>query len=125
MYWRVVKCYDTHSQSTKEQVLKSLDSLAQVLARQDKLGEAEEMGRWMVQERQNCIGEDHLDTLIGLHTLADILFRRGKFEEAITLYERAYVETQKRLGSEHPDTIEFLRDLEITRHKMNGNTAGL
>jgi hypothetical protein len=78
LYRTIIEHYSMYSRDAREEALKSADNLAQVLATQGQLAEAEDMGRWLVSERERLLGDDHLDTLIGIHTLAGMLFTQKK-----------------------------------------------
>jgi tetratricopeptide (TPR) repeat protein len=110
LYRKILEKYDTYDDRAREEALKSADNLAQVLCKQGDLKGAEETGRCMISRREDLLGMDHIDTLVGVHTLAEVMAARGRHEEAITLFQQAYCGTAKRVGRQHPDAVEFLED---------------
>jgi hypothetical protein len=121
LYQCVLDVYSDLDEKAREAALNSADNYAQVLCKQSHLGGAEEMGRWMVGQRELLLGTDHLDTLVGVHTLAGIMAAQEKPQEAVTLFERAYHGTEKIAGPDHSDTVEFLEDFNHAKRKVESD----
>ncbi|KAJ7786980.1 hypothetical protein B0H13DRAFT_1486324, partial [Mycena leptocephala] len=68
--------------------------------------EAENLRMEMLDKRQQCLGDNHLDTLLAMHDLA-IYGTSKKLHEFTKAEELEVVVLKKRkqlLGDDHPDT---------------------
>ena len=78
-----------------QNTLTSVDNLAEVkaqgalLGREKMLGEAAEMGRRALSERERVLGKEHPDTLMRVSSLAMVLGYQGNHEEAEAMNRRA------------------------------------
>ena len=63
--------------------LVSINTLANMLMDQGKLGEAEPLFRRALESRERTLGRDHYDTLASASNLAALLKAKGKMEEAV------------------------------------------
>ena len=98
--------------------LRSMESLAIILARQNRFGEAEPLLLAMLEGRRRVLGDSHPETLSAVLNLAILFKNQGRNSEAEPLY-LSVLDTQKRvLGDDHPGTIGTLYNLacfEATR----------
>jgi hypothetical protein len=58
--------------------------------------------QYVLALRQQCLGEEHLDTAESLQGLADLYREWGKYEEAASLYRHSLQIREKVLGWESP-----------------------
>ena len=62
--------------------LTSIDSMAALLLRQGKLGEAEPLCLEALEARRRTLGAEHPDTLTSINNMAELLQCQGKLSEA-------------------------------------------
>ncbi len=65
-----------------------MNNLAEVLSRQGKHKEAEEMHRQALALRETVLGKEHPSTLTSMNNLAGVLSRQGKYKEAEEMYRQ-------------------------------------
>jgi len=85
--------------------------LAQVLARQGRLGEAEQLYRGLLADQSRVLGEQHEDTLATRHDLAEAIGLQGRYTAADELYRGLLSDQDRVLGEQHEDTL-------ATRHQL-------
>ncbi len=68
--------------------LGSINNLAEVLSRQGKYDEAEEMHRQALALKETVLGKEHPSTLTSVNNLAEVLSRQGKYDEAEEMYRQ-------------------------------------
>ncbi|KAG8525595.1 uncharacterized protein KY384_009239 [Bacidia gigantensis] len=94
--------------------LKTLDSMqemADLLMKESKHIEAEQMARTTLELRKKVSGEMHSDTLNCMLLLGIILNRRGKYLDTEHLYRHGLALSEAALGKEHICTLRYLRSL--------------
>ena len=69
---------------------------------QKKYTQSESLHQYALELRQQCLGEEHLDTAESLQGLADLYRDWGKYEEAASLYRHSLTIREKMLGWESP-----------------------
>jgi tetratricopeptide (TPR) repeat protein len=79
--------------------LHSAAFLSQVLIKQTKYKEAEELSRRALEGREKVLGKDHPDTLDSVYGLAYLLPHLCGYDEALTLYQKALLGCTEALGS--------------------------
>ena len=67
--------------------------------------QAIEHGDRVLSDREQMLGDDHLDTLASRNNLAAAYRAAGRTGEAIPLYERTLAGYRRVLGDDHPDTL--------------------
>lgn len=100
-------------------ILRSMNSLAQVLSNQAKYDETEKIHReaLAVQERVMC--KEPPGTLGSIFGLVHSLALRSNFIEADALYGRAITGCRKALGHNHPISIQCQRDYRSMLERMH------
>lgn len=73
--------------------------------------EAEQMQRQALDAGEKVLGNEHPDTLIGVHNLALMLQGQSRYEEAEPVFQRALYGQEKVLGKEHPITLHSIGGL--------------
>ncbi|KAK8009195.1 kinesin light chain [Apiospora marii] len=91
--------------------LGSMNNLANVLDRQGKYVEAEEMHRQTLALRETVLGREHPDTLDSVNALAIVLGNQGKYEEVAQQQGQAPVGHEDTLAEEHPRTLGSMDSL--------------
>ena len=81
-----------------------MNNLAEVLSRQAKYEEAEEMHRQVLTLMETVLGKEHPDTLTSVYCLAHLLHQNKRYKDAEVFYRRAYAGYRKTLGEQHPTT---------------------
>jgi tetratricopeptide (TPR) repeat protein len=84
--------------------LTTWQTLANILAPEGKLDEAEAAARTSMQGFEREAGEDHVQTLAAMNSLAYILEERHRVDDAEALYRRI-IAIQQRAGSRHPSAF--------------------
>lgn len=94
--------------------------LADVLALERKLQEAEEFYRAILTRTELTLGQESLDTAEAAHELAHFLMRfGGDYQESLSLFERCLGIMQSRLGENHPDLGTVFNNMG-SLHMQNG-----
>ncbi|MCZ6689309.1 MAG: serine/threonine-protein kinase [Planctomycetota bacterium] len=93
------------------QSLRSMNSLARVLADRGKYSEAEPLYRRALDTQSRVLRKDHPDTLASKNNLAALLLTQGRHSEAEGHF-RYVLESQRRLlGEGHRDTLYSMNNL--------------
>ncbi|KAJ6527576.1 hypothetical protein DFH09DRAFT_162964 [Mycena vulgaris] len=80
----------------------------------ERLKDAEELDRAVLEHRRSVMGKDHLDTLHAMGVLAAVYSEQGKYQEAEEL-EVVVLEKQRTiLGEDHPKTLWAMGNLAST-----------
>jgi tetratricopeptide (TPR) repeat protein len=87
------------------QTLALRDRLAQACEAVGRIGDAMELMKFGVAEREQLLGRDHPDTLTARVSLARAFLSAGLPQDAIDAYERVTAECEWVLGVRHPDTM--------------------
>ncbi len=83
----------------------ALNHLALALRRQDRLEDAERIGREALRVRQATLDPGHPDVLITMSNLALVLEQRGRYPEAESLLRERARLSAERLGSAHRSSL--------------------
>lgn len=98
--------------------------LACTLYNQQKDGEAEQLFRQSVQQREKVLGTEHEGTLSSKHGLALTLHHQQKYEEAEQLLRQLILQQEKVLGAEHEGTLDSKELLqEVTLPQASSATS--
>jgi tetratricopeptide (TPR) repeat protein len=95
--------------------------LAVVLDDRGEYEEAEQLSRAALARREEVLGKDHHDTLMGVHVLAEVLRSQAKYEEAKQLHRRALAAREDTLGKEHRDTLSSVGNLASVLQDLGKN----
>jgi len=87
------------------ETLRSIVSLADLLCRQGKLFEAEEVVSRVLQDAERTLRSDHPITLECLANFGQLRYLQKRYKESILLYKQALTGRKMILGSEHPLTL--------------------
>lgn len=88
------------------ETLRSVSSLADILCRQSKFLEAEEISHGVLEDAKRILGPDHPVTFDCLANFGLLRLSQGRYEESILLYEQALTGRKMILGLEHPHTLD-------------------
>jgi hypothetical protein len=102
------------------ETLRSVSSLAEVLCRQSKLLEAEEISPGVLEDAKRTLGLDHPVTFDCLANLGLLRQLQGRYKESILLYEQALTGRKMILGLEHPHTLECQEQWLGVAEKLKG-----
>ena len=69
------------------------------------MASAEDQLRRALEEREQQLGADHLDTLVAMNDLALLLQDQGKLAEAEALFRRALAGREQQLGAQHHPSL--------------------
>lgn len=100
--------------------LHTTNNLANLLAQQDRLEEAEALYVHVLSVRRRLLGADAAETLVTQNDLAMLQLVQGRFDEARALLEDALAVSRRALGDAHPDTIVALNNLALA-HMNRGD----
>ena len=93
------------------ETLRTIDSLASLLARQGRLFEAEGLYHEALTGLQHVKGPRDEEALASLSGLAGVLGQLGKLQEAEKLLRQALLARQEAVGDSHPDTLSTMSRL--------------
>ena len=85
-----------------------INNLANLLADQGKLGDAEPLYREALAGKRRTLGDEHPSTLNSIFNFAGLLWKQGKLGDAEPLYREALAGRRRTLGDEHPDTLNSI-----------------
>jgi hypothetical protein len=88
-------------------------NLANALAGQGRLREAEVLSRQALEGLSKDLGEDHFRTAIATNALAVLLDEQGKHAEAEALHRRCLLTRLAALGESHPHTASSYHNLAL------------
>jgi tetratricopeptide (TPR) repeat protein len=97
-----------------EERLQLASRCATTLSSDGRYEEAKELHLQVTQTRKRVLGDEHPDTLTGMHSLALTFWNQGRWKEAEELNVQV-TQTRKRvLGDEHPHTLLSMGNLALT-----------
>jgi tetratricopeptide (TPR) repeat protein len=91
--------------------LTSMNNLAEVLSRQGKHKQAEEIHRQALGLYEAILGKMHPSTLTSMNNLAEALRSQGKYDQAEELHRQTLKLGEMILGPEHPSTLASMSNL--------------
>ena len=97
--------------SENPDTLRTMNTVGDILGRQDRFAEAEPFHRKVLEIRRRVLGPEHPDTLYTMHSLATDLRGERKYAEAEKLDRETLDMRSKILGPEHQSTLGSMRDL--------------
>lgn len=104
-------------------MLSSINNLATLYHRQDRLSEAEPLYLRALTGREHVFGRDHPETLNSVHNLAWLYSVQGRYSDSELLFQRGLEGYGRVLGEEHPLTVGSLDGL-ATLHFTQSDWAG-
>jgi hypothetical protein len=99
-----------------------MENLARALRKAGKLGEAEQLARGGLAERERVLGSKHADTFGNMATLADILRDKGDASCAAAFYDQALEGLGQSSGPAHPDSLRVLYEYSLLRKSQRRDT---
>ena len=100
-------------------VAMSLNDLANLLYKTNRLAEAEPLYRRAFAMWEKSLSPDHPDVAMSLNNLASLLDFTNRSAEAEPLCRRALAIREKSLGPDHPDVADTLDNLAILLNNNN------
>ena len=94
--------------------LTSRNNLAVALAELAEYGQAAELHRRTLTDRERVLGPDHPDTLTSRNNLAETLGELGEYGQAAELHRQTLTDYESVLGPDHPDTLTSRSNLAAT-----------
>ena len=101
-------------------------SIANVLERMGRFGEAEEAHREVLALQREALGDDdHPDLAPARNNLGNVLFATGKYAEAEVEYRAALVARTVTLGEEHPEVAASRNNLGLVLQSQGKYEAAI
>ena len=90
-----------------------LNRLGDLLRRQVKLDDAEQMYQQALASKEKELGTDHMLTLSTVNDLGNLYSDQGKLDRAEQMYQRALAGFEKALGFDHMSTLDSVNNLGL------------
>lgn len=103
--------------------LRTMESLADNIARQGRLSEAEKLYREILRTRQQYLGERDPQTLVAKHNLGMVILDQNKPAEAEELFREVLEQRRLSLGEDDPATRQSMAYLGLALHRQ-GKSEG-
>jgi tetratricopeptide (TPR) repeat protein len=100
-------------------------TIGNVLWKEGRWKEAEELQVKVMEARSRVVGEEHPDTLSAMANLAATYRDQGRWKEAEELQVKVVEARRRVLGEEHPDTISAMANLAYTKRDLGQNGVAI
>ncbi|KAF5667156.1 kinesin light chain [Fusarium heterosporum] len=100
--------------------LMGLTLLASTYAAQDRMQEAEEIQRGVVDKLKEVLGEGHPDTLRSLYQLGRFMAEQGRFQESLELMRHTAALQLEVFDRDHPEVILYRETIEELEELCEG-----
>jgi eukaryotic-like serine/threonine-protein kinase len=103
---------------TRTVTLQSMNNLAALLERRNRIAEAEKIYRSAIAEQSAILPPDHSDLVATKNNLAGLLTERGDHLPALEIYREVLDKLTASLGESHPDTLNGKSNLAGTLREL-------
>lgn len=117
--WRSALAEAEHLGPLDPRLAFTLDSLADVLTRQQKYEPAEVFLRRSIDLKVNAVGRDHVAVAHSTSSLAKLYYSKGDYRQAISLGKECVRIYETTHGPEHADTACAVYNLALIYHFKN------
>lgn len=94
-----------------ETLARTLDTLAQAMAAEGRLTEAEAPTREALAINQRYFGARHMSTALSMNNLAALYYQEGRYAQAAAQWQQALPVYREVFGLEHPEVATLLNNM--------------
>ena len=105
---QIVACLRRSKETTEEETLRAMFTLANTYGMANRQADALEMMIQVVAGQKAELGSVHPDTLRSTVALTDGYFQRKRLDMAICVHEQQVTDMERELGRAHPQTLEAM-----------------